>query len=247
LGGIGYHRPRNLSDVIENEANRFGIKMNKPKDFTSMLNVMKRQTRFRRKAPQIVFDEIDKEITEQAGFISEQKRKEEVIHIEFINNIEYRATINTAKSLLGIGKGVQNEDEKDNFDNENPPDEPYSEKLLEGSGAKINYICGTILQTEKVRLQRLIFRATRGKAMIYLKDIKQPIIDYQGRKLLKSVYIVISEHGEYLTEKLKRILDSFMGNRFDLQKDTLVQEYLNVSKKILEMRETMKRVNSELK
>ena len=90
------------------------------------------------------------------------------------------------------------------------------EELLSEIGLKMSHLAGTIDQSEKERLQKLIFRSTRGTALIYFKDIEQPFISYRGSKTYKSVYIVIYQEGEYYTDKMNRILNSFLNNTYEL-------------------------------
>jgi hypothetical protein len=42
---------------------------------------------------------------------------------------------------------------------------------LEGMGVSITHIAGTIETDEKARLKKLLFRATRGKALTYFQEI----------------------------------------------------------------------------
>jgi vacuolar-type H+-ATPase subunit I/STV1 len=84
-------------------------------------------------------------------------------------------------------------------------------------GVRITHIAGTIDVEEKDRLKKLLFRATRGKALTFFEDFKQegPTL---GRKIFhnKAVYIVVFQEGRQLREKIMRICDSFMGQRFDV-------------------------------
>lgn len=130
------------------------------------------------------------------------------------------------------------------FDN----DEEAKEKLLSGpDNINVTHLTGTILTTEKVRLQKLIFRATRGLAFLYLKDMDKPIIDYKGNKNFKSVYVIIFQNGEYFMDKLSKILDSFMGNRFEISVNTFEKEIEDASRKIKDIRKVVQSTNSQLK
>ena len=53
----------------------------------------------------------------------------------------------------------------------------------------ITHIAGTIDTVEKDRMKKLLFRATRGKALTYFYDYESK--NASGVKLLKSVYIVV--------------------------------------------------------
>lgn len=62
--------------------------------------------------------------------------------------------------------------------------------MNESQNIYFSHIAGTINADEKDRMKRLLFRATRGKALTYFSDYEQK----QGpgeKPNLKSVYIVI--------------------------------------------------------
>jgi len=52
-------------------------------------------------------------------------------------------------------------------------------------------ISGTINTDEVLRFRKLIFRATRGNALVYFSDIKSPIVDFYGIPQQKTVYCVL--------------------------------------------------------
>ena len=79
----------------------------------------------------------------------------------------------------------------------------------------ITHIAGTIEVEEKVRLKKLLFRATRGKALTFFKDFEVNAGDIAKHKS-KTVYIIVFQDGRQLRDKIVRICDSFMGQRFDL-------------------------------
>jgi hypothetical protein len=61
--------------------------------------------------------------------------------------------------------------------------------LLDNDNVYIAHIAGTIEVEEKSRLKKLLFRATRGKALTFFQDfeIKTP----DGKHKTKTVYIVV--------------------------------------------------------
>lgn len=60
----------------------------------------------------------------------------------------------------------------------------------EGDNVLVSHIAGTIEYDEKTRLKKLLFRATRGKALTYFEDyqLEDPITN---KPKVKSVYIVV--------------------------------------------------------
>lgn len=65
--------------------------------------------------------------------------------------------------------------------------------LIDGAEAQVNiaHIAGTIEVEEKARLKKLLFRATRGKALTFFDDFLLPTKDASGRQKTKAVYIVV--------------------------------------------------------
>jgi len=53
----------------------------------------------------------------------------------------------------------------------------------------ITHIAGTIDPNERERLKKLLFRATRGKALTYFADYN--VTNQQGLVTIKSAYIVV--------------------------------------------------------
>lgn len=77
-------------------------------------------------------------------------------------------------------------------------------------------ITGVIDQEEIGRLRKMIFRATKGMSLIYVKEfINNEGGDDEYYKN-KSVFIISFKNGEYIKEKIIRIVDSFDGIRFEL-------------------------------
>ena len=70
-----------------------------------------------------------------------------------------------------------------------------------------------------MRLKKLIYRTSRGKAYTQFFDIKEKIYDYYGQQIVKSIFIVFFPNNfSYLRHKMQVCCDSFMGERFDLPK-----------------------------
>jgi hypothetical protein len=61
---------------------------------------------------------------------------------------------------------------------------------LMDSEINIAHIAGTIELDERPRLKKLIFRATRGKALTYFKEYELPKMQNQKPRQ-KAVYIVV--------------------------------------------------------
>lgn len=104
-----------------------------------------------------------------------------------------------------------------------------------GALVSISYLAGTIEKTEEMRFKKIVYRATRGKALTYFKDMGQAELkQYTGEKIKtpKTVYVVIFQEGPNIRERLVKICDSFMGSRFDLPSQSDLTE---IHRKIVEL------------
>lgn len=90
--------------------------------------------------------------------------------------------------------------------------------LAGGGEIQIAYVAGTIEVDEQARLKKLLFRATRGKALTSFTEFPLPRQKIKGQWVNKNkaVYIVVFQEGRQIRERITRICDSFMGQRFDL-------------------------------
>jgi vacuolar-type H+-ATPase subunit I/STV1 len=87
--------------------------------------------------------------------------------------------------------------------------------LMEGLSATA-HIAGTIDVKEKNRLNRLLYRATKGNAIVYFEDIAIVQKDLTGKPMEKSSYIITFTEGRAIRNKITNICDSFSGHRTDL-------------------------------
>ena len=58
----------------------------------------------------------------------------------------------------------------------------------------ISYLAGTIDKEEMFRFKKMVFRATRGKALTYFKDLDSAgLQDYSGAMdhRLRTVYVIV--------------------------------------------------------
>ena len=81
---------------------------------------------------------------------------------------------------------------------------------------RFSSITGVVASEERVRFERMIFRATRGNCFIRFAPIQQPITDpHTGQLTEKSVFIIFYK-SEAIEQKLKKICDAFSAHRYSL-------------------------------
>jgi len=64
-------------------------------------------------------------------------------------------------------------------------------------------------QEDITRLQRLIFRSTKGKSYLYKKEFDDALYEKSEKRVSKSVYIIVYWDGDHIRNKIERICDSF--------------------------------------
>lgn len=97
------------------------------------------------------------------------------------------------------------------------------EQLLESDNAprpeldmRFSSITGVVATEEKVRFERMIFRATRGNCYIRFASIQQPITDPETGNLIEKSVFIIFYKSESIESKLKKICDAFNAHRYSL-------------------------------
>jgi len=109
-------------------------------------------------------------------------------------------------------------------------------------------VAGVVDQADVNRLQKLIFRATRGKAMCITEDVDPELLKEEGIQSAKSMYLIIFQSGEFLNQKVKTICDSFMGQTFELPEiDDCTSRINDLSSKIHDSKEVLARTKREIK
>jgi V-type H+-transporting ATPase subunit a len=81
---------------------------------------------------------------------------------------------------------------------------------------RFSSITGVVSTEEKVRFERMIFRATRGNVYVRFAPIKQPITDPETGMLLEKSVFIIFYKSESIELKLKKICDAFAAHRYSL-------------------------------
>lgn len=110
----------------------------------------------------------------------------------------------------------------------------------------ISYIAGTLEKEDVMRFRKLLYRATRGKALSHFENVSQQLKDYQGLDLNKVIYVVVFQEGHHFREKIQKICDSFMGKRYQLpdsghgERQAFARKAQKIDKKIKDVLQIMK-------
>eukprot|EP00567_Pseudictyota_dubia_P009584 CAMPEP_0197448618 /NCGR_PEP_ID=MMETSP1175-20131217/18211_1 /TAXON_ID=1003142 /ORGANISM="Triceratium dubium, Strain CCMP147" /LENGTH=886 /DNA_ID=CAMNT_0042980441 /DNA_START=92 /DNA_END=2752 /DNA_ORIENTATION=+ len=99
-----------------------------------------------------------------------------------------------------------------------------TDNLLESEGGpsgrdmdmRFSSITGVVSTEEKVRFERMIFRATRGNCYVRFAPIKQPITDPENGNLVEKCVFIVFYKSMSIEQKLKNICDAFGAHRYSL-------------------------------
>lgn len=116
-------------------------------------------------------------------------------------------------------------------------------------------VAGVLLNSDRVRFERMLFRATRGNCYVRFADIEDSAA--VGSTTVDKVVFIIFFKSQAIANKIKRICDAFSAHRYDVQSldrraDLLAQEQANFremtdAKTVLDKnRETRMRLCSEV-
>lgn len=211
------------------------VKRSPPENIEGFLTQIKQIKVDKRKAINLLLDDIMKDIERQEKFIRDQQTLVKEAEQNFIRLSDEVQIFKAAKDLLpdivhDMGGDVNQEEMG----------------LMEEQTAgivNIKQIAGVIKQTEVSRLRKLIFRMTKGKALIYFQSIDMSEIDSSvlseelspENRETKVVYIIINAGGSNTKERLDRICSSFAGTRLDIPKLSQINE--EIERAELEMKD----------
>jgi V-type H+-transporting ATPase subunit a len=185
---------------IKEECIRLNVTLQKPKDAQSFLENINAVYRNRKKSSSFYFEEIEQEVKSKEAFISEQINILKNLHDNLNHLVQYKTVLSKAASVIGGSRLMG--DKSMSMSSSSDLDGVHESLIGIGSQISIGHIAGTILQEEQARFSRLIFRATRGNAMVCFRSFTKPVVDYLGKSYMKSVYIIIFQEGEFLRDRI---------------------------------------------
>lgn len=186
------------------------IKIIKPKSIKSFLEALQTVKTQKKKAANLLFDEIEHDVKEKEKFVLEQTQKIREMNENYLTMLDYEKVLENVQFIipqLGAGRVRASMGGGAHVDDEDPSARPVfsinldqnrQSRASRGSDAaplmeaevNIAHVAGTIELEEQPRLKKLIFRATRGKALTYFREYSLPKTHGQKAKT-KAVYIVV--------------------------------------------------------
>jgi hypothetical protein len=201
---INYANAYLLNSYILNECKRLKVKVNKPKSINTFLEALSAVKNAKKKASNLLFEEIEHDVLDKEKFVIEQTEKLREMNESFYTMLDYEKVLENVKEILPRLNGGQlnkinapggainnnNDEEEKNTGGAVSINSAERIPLLDGDNVFIANIAGTIEADEKPRLKKLLFRATRGKALTFFTDYEIKLAPGANPKK-KTVYIVV--------------------------------------------------------
>ena len=220
---------------VERECKLNDIQLTKPRNLKDFMSTIDDLAQANQTHPSLLFEQIEKDSIEHEKFINQQLDSVQKINEQINLMTEYKTVINVSAEF--IFKKIQGQDVEGGLASQSSELSSSLMASLDGA-VSVGHIAGTIESIDVDRFRRMIFRSSRGNALTVFREMKKPIIRYGGEEVYKTVFVIIFEEGEYLRNKMTRLVDSFYCNKFDIpksglrQKLTEIQSTITKSKKI---------------
>ena len=171
-----------------------------------------------------IIDNVRKTVDQQYQFLKEQNVRIEGMYNDYNDLLEYKQVMEASRDLLEgdryqgirdrLNDSVNEPDQSLDRDSEeirrlmNVPEpsevnSDLNQSVNEGS-VKVGRVVGTCLNDELLKLERLLFRSTRGNSLVVTKNTGG-IVTYDKKVIPKSVFIVIFQEGHELRQKIETI------------------------------------------
>jgi len=208
-----------------------------------------------------LFDTIEKEVQEYENFLNNQTKNLKEINTNYEQLKDYHEAVRSAHQIIAkTPKGADNfsfggrelnqnrsymgkdEESKENT-RRNIKDETNANSLV-----KVDHLVGTINTADLLRFKQLLFRATRGNALIHSKSIESKRRSgLKTNTFDKSSFIITFQEGEALRAKLERIGSAYNVKTFDYPEANTEQVLTDLELKIGDTKKLLKDSNSQLR
>lgn len=197
------------------------------------------------------FDAIEDKVKECTQFTTENMKSYQEVRANYFSLVMYREVIKMAKEKYSEAetterdKILRSDEEGKDSKQEKLINEDANEDMA--SIATTN-VAGVIDKSDVLRLQRLIFRATRGKAICMTEDVDPEVAKSEGIRTPKTKYLVIFQSGDFLNHRVKTICDSFMGDTFDLpRREEFDDKLRDITTKITDAKQILQKTREEIR
>jgi V-type H+-transporting ATPase subunit a len=249
--------------MFENMADLYKEKIIKYKDYeTFKLDLENSMRNIDRNLGSTYFDLIENETSENNKKLKELIESYNLVDAQLNLLIEKKSVYDKSSELIfsqlntykipkkqNIGLGIDDQSQIQNILKSAENNQKSSLLLDDYDVSELNFISGIIKAEDDMRMKRMIFRASRGRALPTFFDLT--VEDkLTKQKIEKKIFTIFVQGGaqNFLAKKIIQICDIFGASRFTIPKREDLQNEINsVQQEIYEKKEYLKTVETSIK
>ena len=249
--------------LFENMADLYKEKIIKYKDYeTFKLDLENSMRNIDRNYGSTYFDLIENETSENNKKLKELIDSYNLVDAQLTLLIEKKSVFDKSSELIfsqlntykipkkqNIGLGIDDNSVIQNFLKSAENDQKKAILIDDYDVSELNFISGIIRAEDDMRMKRMIFRASRGRALPTFFDLTvEDKLTHQ--KIEKKIFTIFVQGGaqNFLANKIIQICDIFGASRFTIPKrEDLQNEINNIQQEIYEKKEYLKTVETSIK
>lgn len=245
-------------ESIQSECDRLNVNMKAPATINEFYMAKEGLHNMMQVAEHKMFDVIEKEIQEYDDFLVSQTKSLREISNDYNQLKEYRHTIKSAGALLSnlpgnwsrfadhsLENGMGVIMERDNESSKEDVKKNDSNQTHDFTHVKLGHIIGSFNESDSLNFRRLIFRATRGNALIQFQPMNLNRI--KEKQIPKSSFVITFQEGAAVREKLERISIAFGAKLYDLPHQNINSLIQDLDSKIRDTKRLLRGSNTELR
>ena len=217
---------KNLDDILLEE---FNIKYEEYRNYEYFKLHLDQDISYKeKKYNENYFDLVENEIQEDYKKIKEQIKLNKISNENYMSLLEYKYIIEKLFLLFSSKDLIVEENEE--FQTIKGEEEEKDNNF------NINYIAGLCNNEDKLKISKLIFRKGKGRAIPNFFDIKIKENNNTIQEHFKNkVIFLICIQGNFLTDKMKELLNLYNCTKFEIVHNmNLVEELNKVNKQVSE-------------
>ena len=247
--------------IFENLTNLYKLSINKYKDYESFKIDLENEMRNMDKdIGSTYFDLIENEISENNRKLKELVESYNSINEQLNNLIEKKSVYDKSSELILSQLNTYKIPKKQNIfnglDSPNSVEQMLKEENKQTNSllddyevSELNFISGIIKAEDDMRMKRMIFRASRGRAIPTFFDLTMED-KLSETKVEKKIFNIFVQGGgeNILAKKIITICDLFGASRFTIPKrEDLASAISNVQQEIYDKKNYLKTVETSIK
>ena len=249
--------------LFENMADLYKEKIIKYKDYeTFKLDLENSMRNMDRNYGSTYFDLIENETSENNKKLKELIDSYNLVDAQLTLLIEKKSVFDKSSELIfsqlntykipkkqNIGLGIDDNSAIQNILKSAENDQKKAILIDDYDVSELNFISGIIRAEDDMRMKRMIFRASRGRALPTFFDLTvEDKLTHQ--KIEKKIFTIFVQGGaqNFLANKIIQICDIFGTSRFTIPKREDLQNEINsIQQEIYEKKEYLKTVETSIK